>query len=105
MASATLSVITTPAINPARTVAAGLFTASPVTERRAVSATSGTSANGMPKDSTTYESTRALVGSAPRHHRRAEHAGREQHAVDAVEAWRQTMQKAGRRRARSAGQA
>ena len=42
------------------------LTSSPMTSARRVSSTSGTSANGMPKDSTTWDTTSAQVGSTPR---------------------------------------
>ena len=41
------------------------LTWAPITSRRQVSSTSGTKANGMPKDSTTWLSTSASVGFIP----------------------------------------
>lgn len=52
------SVMSTP-----RTVVTARFTSWPMTSRRAVNTSSGTSANGRPNDSATWLSTRACVGS------------------------------------------
>ena len=49
----------------AATVVTRRLTSAPMTSRRRVSSTSGTSANGMPKDSTTWLMTSARVGSSP----------------------------------------
>ena len=54
------------AIAQAILVVSGWFTWAPITSRRLVSRTSGISAKGMPKDSTTWLRTSALVGLTPR---------------------------------------
>src|SRR5919199_1542707 len=57
-----ISAATTEAI----AVVYGRFTSSPMTSARRVSRIIGTSANGMPKDSTTWEMTSVEDGSSPR---------------------------------------
>ena len=54
-----------PAVAAAAQVVSREFTSAPMTSTRRVSATRGTSANGIPKDSTTCESTRLVVGGRP----------------------------------------
>ena len=53
----------TAATAAAATVVVRLLTSAPMTSRRRVSRTSGIRANGIPKDSTTWEITSARVGS------------------------------------------
>lgn len=57
--SVRLSAMITTATTPATRVVSRLLTSAPITSRRRVKSTSGTTAKGMPKESSTCETTRA----------------------------------------------